>query len=382
MLKTTLNRFISLALSSLLALGLFGCSSSNSNTGTSLEENAQPSTSFTNLNDPDLLQHTEDNVLAELESSLDSDDYTIEDIQVAYVSKEYLEELSYNTQSNIYFGYSLDEIEKHLGDQKYVFTVDDNGETTVKGFENYDDTFEKVVANLAIGGGVILVCVVVTAATAGGATPVTAPTVNMIFAASAKTAVTFAAGSGTLGFIAGGATKALETGGDVNEALKAAALVGSEGFKWGAIAGSATGALGSSLKLYKASKAIPSWKDSEIRALEKYAGEQQVSFFKGERVASNYRGATRPDIVLEEGGKTVAIEVKNYDLQNNFYNLNKTLERQVTERVRNLPSNSSQKIILDIKNRGYSTEFMEGKVAELHETLSQIDPNIVIEIMS
>lgn len=380
MCKTALNRFTSLTLSLLLGLGLFGCSSPNPNTSTSSEENIQPFTSFTSLNDPDLLQHTEDNVLAELESSLDSDDYTIEDIQVTYVSKEYLEELSYNTQSNIYFGYTLDEIEKHLGDQKYVFTVGENGETTVKGFENYDDTFEKVAANLAIGGGVILVCVAVTAATAGGAAPVTAPTVNMIFAASAETAAAFATGSGALGFIAGGATKAIETGGDIEEALKAAALEGSEGLKWGAIAGAATGALGSSLKLYKASKAIPSWRESEIRAFEKYPGEQQVSYFKGKR-ASNYRGATRPDIVVEEGGKTVAIEVKNYDLQNNFYNLNKTLERQVAERAQNLPSNSSQKIILDVKNRGYSAEFVEDKIAKLHETLSRIDPNIAIEVM-
>lgn len=381
MRETVLNRFTSLMLSLLLALGLFGCSSPTPNTSTSPEENIQLSTNFTSLNDPDLLQHTEDNVLAELESNLDSDDYTIEDIRVTYVSKEYLEELSYNTQSNIYFGYTLDEIEKHLGDQKYVFTVDDNGETAVKGFEDYDDTFEKVAANLAIGGGVILVCVVVTAATAGGATPVTAPTVNMIFAASAETATAFAAGSGVLGFIAGSATKAIETGGDIKEALKAGALEGSEDLKWGAIAGAATGALGSSLKLYKASKAIPSWRESEIRAFEKYPGEQQVSYFKGKRVASNYRGATQPDIVVKEDGKTVAIEVKNYDLKNNFHNLSKTLERQVAERTQNLPSNSSQKIILDVKNRGYSVEFVEDKIAKLHETLSRIDPNIAIEVM-
>lgn len=76
--------------------------------------------------------------------------------------------------------------------------------------------------------------------------------------------------------------KGHEAGGDLNEALKAAAFEGSASFKWSTITSSATGTLSSSLKLQKTSKIIPCWKESEIRALEKHPGEQQVSHFKGE----------------------------------------------------------------------------------------------------
>ena len=61
--------------------------------------------------------------------------------------------------------------------------------------------------------------------------------------------------------------------------------------------------------------------------------------------------------------------MQNYHLRNNFASLSKILDRQATERAQNLPNNSSQKINLDVKNRGYSTEFSENKTARLYETL-------------
>ena len=93
-----------------------------------------------------------------------------------------------------------------------------------------------MLKNVAIGTGVILVCVTVSVVSAGAG----APAVSMIFAASAKTGTAFALSSGSLSAVASGIVIGIETG-DMDEALKAAALSGSEGFKWGAISGVISG---------------------------------------------------------------------------------------------------------------------------------------------
>ncbi|MCR5305366.1 MAG: hypothetical protein K6E36_02550 [Oscillospiraceae bacterium] len=42
-----------------------------------------------------------------------------------------------NSQENVYFGYTLSELEQQFEGTKYVFTVNDEGQTTVKAFEAY-----------------------------------------------------------------------------------------------------------------------------------------------------------------------------------------------------------------------------------------------------
>ena len=127
--------------------------------------------SFSGLNDPALLQYTQDNIASKLDVALGSDDYKVEDVYAIYVSKEYLDELEYNSKANIYFGYTLEELQESFGDQKYIFTLGEDGQTTVKAFENYDNTYDQIVRNVAMGSGVILICVVVTVATGGAGAP-------------------------------------------------------------------------------------------------------------------------------------------------------------------------------------------------------------------
>lgn len=93
-----------------------------------------------------------------------------------------------------------------------------------------------MLKNVAIGTGVILVCVTVSAVSAGAG----APAVSVIFAASAKTGALMALTSGGFGAISAGIVRGIQTG-DFNEAMEAAALAGSEGFKWGAISGAISG---------------------------------------------------------------------------------------------------------------------------------------------
>ena len=162
----------------------------------------------------------------------------ITELIARYISKEYLDELAYNSQENIYFGYKLSELDEAFQGQKYIFTLGDNGQTDVQPFEEYDDTFDKVIRNVAIGTGVILLCVTVSVVTGG----LGAPAASMIFAASAKSATVFALSSGVISGVSAGVVEGLQTH-DFDKAVKAAALHGSEGFMWGAITGAITGGI-------------------------------------------------------------------------------------------------------------------------------------------
>ena len=186
---------------------------------------------YNSLSDPALISYVEDSVYAELVSNLD-DGYFVENVSATSVSKEYLEELSYNSKSNIFFGYTLAELDEQFQGTRYVFTLSDEGETTVEPFEEYDDTYEKAIKNVAIGSSVILICVTVSVVSGGAGAPV----VSVVFAASAKTGTIMALSSGGLGAIAAGIITGVQTQ-NFDEAVKAAALAGSESFKWGAISG-------------------------------------------------------------------------------------------------------------------------------------------------
>ena len=202
---------------------------------------------FKGLDDKNLHQYVENTLYDNLVANIDSEKYFIENIEVTYISQEYIDELAYNSQANIYFGYTLEEITEIFEGEQYVFTLGEDGETIVVPFEEYNNPYEQVIKNVAMGSGVILICVTVSLVSAGTG----APAISTIFAASAKSATTFAISSAGLSGVTEGIITGAETG-DMDKAIEAAALAGSEGFKWGAITGAVTG--GAS-KLYEVSKA-------------------------------------------------------------------------------------------------------------------------------
>lgn len=194
-------------------------------------------TTFDTLDDPELLRYVEDHVYMELLDDLSDDGYFVENVEAAYYSKEYLEELGYNSQSSIYFGYNLDELDAHFSNTRYAFTLDNDGQTTVIPLLEFpDDTNERIVKNVAIGSGVILLSITVSVVTAGAG----APAVSMIFAASAKTGATFALSSSVFSGVSSAIVTGYQTG-DFSAALKVGVANGSEGFKWGAISGFVAG---------------------------------------------------------------------------------------------------------------------------------------------
>ena len=350
---------------------------------------------FKGLNDPMLLQYVEDSVYSDLVNEFSSEDYIIENVKATYVSKEYLEEVSYNSQTNIFFGYTLAELDAQFYGTRYIFTLGDNGETTVIPFENYDDTYEKVLKNVATGAGVILVCVTVSVVTGGvGLAPV-----SMVFAASAKTASSFAISGALFGGVSSGIVEGIKTK-DFDAALKASALGGSEGFKWGAISGALAGGASELSAIHRATKAVegateytkgaveiaddlPQWRQAELRALNESGGYEQLTYLNGKQVPFGTEGATRPDVVRLLGDHIEAVEVKYYNLESSasLDTLYSELEREVTARVANLPAGSTQRIILDVTGRGFSEATCNVVRTNIWNLLDKVYPNIPIDIV-
>ena len=362
------------------ALLLSGCVAKENNGSDGLEFINIPESSveFTSLQDPALLLHVEDEIYSSLESMYAQDNLIVEQVVATYISKEYVEELDYNSRENIYFGYTLTELFEQFENKPYVFALNENGETIVQEVEKYDDTYDRIIQNVAVGTGVILICVTVSVVTAGVGTGA----ISAVFAASAKTALQFAGSSGVISGVTAGFTEYIQTGG-FNSAVKAAALQGSESFKWSAIIGSVAGGTSKALSLYRATKTIPTPQQSEIRALSKYTGEEQVSFLNGKQVSSSVANATRPDIVRYNDGILEAIEVKNYNLassssRNTLY---KELERQVTNRVTHLPKNSTQRVVLDVKGRDFSEELINQVINNIKSRCEHVYHDIPVDIM-
>lgn len=201
--------------------------------------------SFSSLSDPDLLSFMEGAVYSQLIDEL-GDDVFIDNVSAVYISQEYIDELTYNSKANIFFGYTLQELDEQFQGRKYIFTVED-GKTVVKAATPYDDTYDKIIRNVAIGTGVIVICVTISVVTYGAG----APAASMIFAASAKTGAIMGLSSGAISGVAAGLTTGITTG-DWDQALTDGALKGSEGFMMGAICGSVAGGAGEAIGLHGA----------------------------------------------------------------------------------------------------------------------------------
>lgn len=205
---------------------------------------------YNSLDDELLLAHVEDLVYRDTVTAINNEEYFVENVSAVYISKEYLEEVAFNSQTNIFFGYTLAELNELFQDTRYIFTLDERGTTTIQELQEIEDvSTETMLKNVAIGTGVILVCVTVSVVSAGTG----APAVSMIFAASAKTGTIMAASSSAFGGISAGIVKGIQTG-DFKETLEATTLGASEGFKWGAISGAIVGGSSEAFLLKGATK--------------------------------------------------------------------------------------------------------------------------------
>ena len=407
-------------LSVLMILSLLLCS-----VNTAFAENS--TRNFTSLSDPSLLQYVEDNLYAELVDQFDSEDYIIENISAVYISQEYLDELAYNSRANVFFGYTLEELDAQFEGKRYIFSLGDNGETVVEEFAAYDNTYEQILKNVAVGTGVILVCATVSVVTAGTGLA----TVSAVFAISAKSATVASLSGGALSGVMTGIVEGIRTG-YFDSALKAGTLAGSEGFKWGAISGAVLGGISELRSVTNAATKVddvvnlsddvinlsddaanvvddaayafddilnnvddipegvveiaddlPAWRKAELRALNERGGYDQLTFQDGKIVPHGTTGSTRPDVVRKIGDHLEAVEVKYYDLSNssNQRVMYKELYREVTDRIKHLPDGSTQRIVLDVTDRGFSADLVNSVKNNILELLDVVYPDIPIDVV-
>ena len=104
-------------LSVILCLSLLSFSISGfteSSVASPTEINWEQDIKFTGMSDENLLPYIEDTVYSQLVTDLNSDEFFIEDVSAVYVSQEYLTELAYNSQKNVFFGYSLSGLDEYF----------------------------------------------------------------------------------------------------------------------------------------------------------------------------------------------------------------------------------------------------------------------------
>ena len=353
---------------------------------------------FSDISDPAFLQYVEDSFYAQLETEFVDDPMVIsvDSVNAVFVSKEYLEEVSYNRKANVFFGYTLAQINEVFGDTKYVFTLSEDGKTVVQEYlEIPDDTYDRILKNVIIGAGVIIICVAVTITTCGVASPATAGAsastvaalttastatkATLIFSASAKTAADFAIGGATLAAATTACVRGYETGWDTDAMLESVSINASEAFKWGAISGAIIGGAEEALYISHISRGPLTPREAEEAAYDLIGGRQQVSYLNGQEVPYGELGATRPDVVCGN----VAYEVKCYDLSSSasVNELRNILPKQLSYRSAHLPDGMTQAVILNVEGRGYAETGVQEVIELLQTSIDPVCPNVPIYVM-
>ncbi|MCR4555932.1 MAG: hypothetical protein K5766_03930 [Alphaproteobacteria bacterium] len=329
-----------------------------------------------------------------LSKELGEKDYKIEKVEAIYLSQEYIEELQYNSLANEYFGHSLKDIEKQFGEEKYVFTLDKDNKTIVRSLKNLDeDIWGKVIKDVAIGSGVILVSATVAVASGG--------TIGVIFVAAAKTGIYTAFSSALCCSVIAGTITGIQTK-NFDKTVKSIVVAGAEGFKWGAIAGAVAGGATKALELKKASVAasammkgkkslaIPAaatrGKESVDYAQKIFGGKKEISFLNEVEVPYSTSGSTRIDLAsYTQNNQLIAREVKNYTgdytLPKIFNDLKQSLIPAIKKRLEHLPKNSIQELILDIRGKNYSETVLEQLRANIQNMVKDIYPDMPVIFM-
>lgn len=316
---------------------------------------------FDSLDDSSLLRYIDDNLYNELVEELNSSEYFVENVSSVYLSEEYLQELEYNSRKNIYFGYSLSELDEAFEGTRYVISLGDNNETIVEKFEEYnDDAYQRVIQNVVIGTGVILICVTVSVVTAGAG----APAVSLIFATAAKTGTTMALSAGALSGVTTAIITGLETQ-DMSKAMRDGLLAGSEAFKWGAIAGVIAGGATEGVKYAKATKIL---KGVNLNGLS----TQQAAYIQ---MKSKY-----PVDIVKQFSNMDEYEVfLQADLKSKMINGKQALVRNFDLSFKSELPNGTMTTNLQRMTMGYAPiDPISGKAFQLHHVGQKADATLAI----
>lgn len=161
------------------------------------------------------------------------DNYQVDYVDSVYMSKEYIEEVTYNGKDNIYFGYNYDQIARSMGNKNWTFTVSDDGKTVVSVVEEANSALFNLVKNLAIVRGIIMVGTIISIISENNIRHSIA-----CFVVGAANLTLVAATTGALiSGITAGIVEGIKTG-DFAGSIECGVNALEKGFKYGALAGS------------------------------------------------------------------------------------------------------------------------------------------------
>ena len=252
-------------------------------------------------------EQLENVIKKELANNLGSDDYEI-NVHAFRVSKEFLEEMAFKNRQTNWFGYYLANVDVEMEGKKWVLTVEGD-QTIVKEFKPYDDTYDIALRNVAIGTGVIVICVTVSVVSGG----LGAPAVSAIFLASAKTGAIYGISSGAISGVVSGVTTAIKTDGDMDATLKAAAKAGSRSYMYGCISGAVVGGVGEAVTIHGATASGLSMNEAELLHQETGWSYETISQIKSSEEALIYQQAGLKEAVV--GGRTMLVQDIDWDYQ-------------------------------------------------------------------
>ena len=223
------------------ALALQGCGvpaqSSTTDEEPAAQETVQTTEDNRKISDAGFVENLQDSVynliVDDLDESGNTQQVEVKEVKAVYLSKEYIEQYSFNSKETKFFGSTLGELEAKFGDQKYVFDIDENGKTVCHAVDDFDDTFDQVTKVALVGTGVILISVTIVCVTGGA--PVTA-----LVACTGSSAGAITANQAHIALMAASAAVAIFDDGDVGNAAKDIAFDTGSDFIMQAIGGATT----------------------------------------------------------------------------------------------------------------------------------------------
>lgn len=324
--------------------------------------------------DPLLIQHIEDEIYSDIVDEYITEDLIIDDLEVRYYSDEYLEHIEYNSKENVWFGYTLSEVNEFFGDEQYVFTLAENGETTVTSVQSYNSALGKAIKDVAVGTGVIAVCLVIS-------NVVNEERISITFLEAAKDGAVNGVRNGVKAALYAALMAAKESG-DFEGILEAAISEGAYEYKWSVIE-SVSKKLKIPVKRKVYDEEMPQWQMAKQRVIKKYGGTEGMAYKKGEEVGVYTLGAFRPDVVVLADGNIEAIDVAYYNLLNkhNVETMYKDIINQVQLGKDNLPVGATQRIVLDVSGRGYSKALVDRISDEIKKKTNDIYEDIPVDVI-
>ncbi|MEK4628243.1 pre-toxin TG domain-containing protein [Solibacillus sp. FSL R7-0682] len=125
-------------------------------------------------------------------------------------------------------------------------------------------------------------------------------------------------------------------------------------------------------------KTRPSWRQSEIDVGKEYPGyRDQVSYKDGKEVSHGTKNSSRPDFYINGH----SIEVKNYNLTTSSgrSNLIRNVSKQVNKRMSDLPENTKQTVIIDVRGQNVSRDVLRDVKQKINERTNGV-PEIIYKM--